>query len=220
MCLRIQDMTQETILLEDAWDPSLTDLVRKTLDPQAVFIDVGANVGYFTLLASTCVGDSGRVLSIEPNPPVAEQLRLNVERSNLSNVIIEQTLCTDSLESYTQTLYLPDQSQLGKASISKSNAGGVESVEVRSSTVDQLIRNHRLQNVTFVKIDVEGAELMVLRGMTETLRQLRPIIVLELEPHLLTQLGTTREEVIDFLSGFSYSTESLGSHANYLARPM
>src|SRR5215813_187731 len=167
MCLRIQDMTQETILLEDIWDPLLTDLVRKTLGPQAIFIDVGANAGYFTLIAAACVGDSGRVLSIEPNPSIADQLRVNVERSRLSNIIIEQTACTDSVETSIETLYIPDESSLGKASLSKSNAGSEESVKVRSATLDQLILDHALEKVTLVKIDVEGAELMVLRGMTE-----------------------------------------------------
>jgi FkbM family methyltransferase len=194
--------------------------VKNNLGPEATFIDVGANAGYFTLIAAACVGDSGRVLSIEPNPSVAEQLRVNVARSKFSNVIIEQTACSDSAENCTETLYLPDDSSLGKASLSQANARSVESVKVRSATLDQLIREHALEKVTFVKIDVEGAELMVLRGMTETLRRLRPIIVLELEPDLLADLGTSTEEVIAFLSGFSYSIVSLGGHENYVCRPM
>jgi len=213
-------MTQETILLEDVWDPLLTDLVRKTLGPQAIFIDVGANAGYFTLIAAACVGDSGRVLSIEPNPSIADQLRVNVERSRLSNIIIEQTACSDSVETSIETLYIPDESSLGKASLSKSNAGSEESVKVRSATLDQLILDHALEKVTLVKIDVEGAELMVLRGMTETLSQLRPIIVLELVPDLLANLGTTKDEVISFLASFSYSTVSMGGHENYVCRPI
>lgn len=217
MRLRIEDMTQETILLEDEWDPLLTNFTRKTLGLSDVFIDVGANAGYFSLIAAKCVGDSGKVLAIEPNPSVAEQLRDNVERNNLSQVIIEQTACSDSPS--TMTLYLPDKSRLGQASLSKSNAGGVKSVLVKSVTLDQLIRDHALNRVTFVKIDVEGAELMVLRGMTETLRRLRPIIVLELVPNLLANLGTTKDEVIAFLSSFSYSIVSMGGHENYLCRP-
>jgi len=218
MLLRIEDMTQETILLEDGWDPLLTQFTRKTLGPGAVFIDVGANVGYFSLIAAQCVGDSGRVVAIEPNPSVADQLKGNVERSKLSNVIIEQTACSDS--SSTLTLYIPDESKLGQASLSKSNAGGVKSVQVRSVTLDQLIRDHALETVTFVKIDVEGAELIVLRGMTDTLRRLRPIIVLELVPDLLVNLGTTKDEVIAFLTSFSYSIVSMGGHENYICRPI
>ena len=218
MQLHIQDMTQETILLEGGWDPLLTDFTKQALAEGSVFIDVGANAGYFTLIAAQCVGNSGKVLSIEPNPSVAKQLRVNVERSRLSNVIIEEVACSDSPS--MMTLYIPDQSKLGQASLSKANAGGIESVEVRSATLDQLILDHTLEKVTFVKIDVEGAELMVLRGMTETLRRSKPIIVLELEPDLLADLGTTKDEVIAFLSSFSYSAVSLGGHANYVCRPM
>jgi hypothetical protein len=85
--------------------------------------------------------------------------------------------------------------------------------------LDQLIADHKLQSVLVVKIDVEGAELLVLRGMTQTLRQLRPIIVLELVPDLLENLGTSKEEVLAFLSDFSYSIVDLGGHENYVARP-
>jgi len=218
MQLRIQDMTQETILLEAGWDPLLTEFTKEALADGSVFIDVGANAGYFTLIAAQCVGDSGKVLSIEPNPSVAKQLKVNVERSRLSNVIIEEAACSDSQSPLT--LYIPDESKLGQASLSKANAGSIESVNVRSVTLDQLILDNALETVTFVKIDVEGAELMVLRGMTETLRRYKPIIVLELEPDLLAELGTTKDDVIGFLSKFSYSTVSLGGHANYVCRPI
>jgi FkbM family methyltransferase len=218
MQLRIQDMTQETILLEGQWDPLLTEFTKQTLTEGSVFVDVGANAGYFTLIAAQCVGHSGKVLSIEPNPAVAQQLKVNVARSSVSNVILEEVACSDSPS--TMTLYIPDESKLGQASLSKTNAGSMESVEVRSAPVDQLILDHALEKVSFVKIDVEGAELMVLRGMTETLRRFKPIIVLELEPDLLADLGTTKDEVIAFLSRFSYSTVSLGGHANYVCRPI
>jgi len=218
MLLSIEDMTQETILLEDEWDPLLSELVKNTLCAGSVFVDVGANVGYFSLLAAHSVGNLGKVLAIEPNPTVANQLRANVERSKLSNVIVEQAACSDSHA--TETLYIPDNNSLGKASLSKVNAGGIASVEVSSTTLDELISNHSLQNVTLVKIDVEGAELMVLRGMTETIKRLRPLIALELEPDLLAHLGTTRDEVIAFVSSFSYSVETLGGHANYVCRPI
>jgi FkbM family methyltransferase len=218
MLLRIEDMTQETILLEDGWDPLLTELTRTSLSPGAVFIDVGANAGYFSLIAAKCVGKSGKVLAIEPNPSVAQQLRGNVKRSNLSNVIVEQVACADSQS--IETLYIPDESSLGKASLSKSNAGGIDSVNVRTTTLDQLILHHGLEKVTFVKVDVEGAELRVLSGMKEALKTFRPIIVLELVPEHLANLGTTKEEVVSFLSSLSYSIETMGSHENYICRPI
>jgi len=87
---------------------------------------------------------------------------------------------------------------------------------VPAQTIDTIVNG---RGVDFLKIDVEGAELMVLRGMTETLKRLRPIIVLELVPDLLANLGTSMEEVIAFLSSFSYSTVSLGGHENYVSRP-
>lgn len=220
MCLEIRDLIQETILLEGVWDPLLTEFVNNNLNTEEVFIDVGANAGYFTLLAARRVQGAGIVLSIEPNPIVAKQLRANVERSNLANVIIEEKVCSDSLQTTIQTLYLHDDSNSGRASLSKSNTAGIENVQVASSTVDQLVQEHGLRHVTLVKIDVEGAELMVLRGMTDTMRHFRPTIVIELEPHLLRGFSATAEDVVSLLSTFGYKVSSLGGHSNYLCRPI
>lgn len=219
MNLNIQDLIQETILLENVWDPLLTNFVTTNLGRDGVFVDIGANAGYFSLLASRCVGEGGKVLAIEPNPNVAEQLKRNITRSNLPNVTVAETACVDTTETTSLTLYLYGVSNSGRASVSRSNAESIESVQVRATTVDQLIREHDLRNLMLIKIDVEGAELMVLKGMQETIKAFKPTIVLELEDDLLKSFSTTTEEVIRFLSNFGYVTTSLGGHANYVSRP-
>jgi FkbM family methyltransferase len=219
MNLNIQDLIQETILLENVWDPLLTNFVTTNLRRDGVFVDIGANAGYFSLLASQCVGSGGKVLAIEPNPIVAEQLKRNIARNNLANVIVAETACVDTTETTSLTLYLYGVSNSGRASVSRSNAESLESVQVRATTADRLIRERDLQDVTLIKIDVEGAELMVLKGMQETIKRFKPTIVLELEDDLLKSFATTTEEVIRFLSEFGYVTLSLGGHANYISRP-
>jgi len=93
--LNARDLVQQTILLESMWDPALTDLVETTLGPGDALINVGAHVGYFTLLASQRVRPAGSVLSIERNPFALKQLRQNVEHSRLRNVRIEDIACRD-----------------------------------------------------------------------------------------------------------------------------
>lgn len=211
MKLSIRDMMQETILLENHWDRLLTQTLNESLKQGDVFIDVGANVGYFSLLAAKRVGETGRVLAIEPNPAVADQLRANVERSKLSNVIVEEVACSEFPDS--MTLYIPKSSV--QASLSPSN-GGTESTEVRCVPLDQL---HDLPKVSFIKIDVEGAELIALKGMRETLVKFRPTIVIELVPHHLENMRTSKEEVIKFLTDLNYSVDSMGAHENYICHP-
>lgn len=217
MRLNARDLVQQTILLEGVWDPALTRLLETNLLPSDQFVDVGAHVGYFTLLASRRVGPTGTVLSIEPNAFAAEQLERNVERSGLRNVLVEHTACGESQK--VVTLYLHDESNSSMASLysAKSLRGG--SVEVPCTTVDHLCKVRKLSRVKLVKIDVEGAELFVLRGMAKVMRDMRPVIVLELHRELLEAVGTPMYVVEAFLREFDYVLEPMEGHSNYTCRP-
>jgi hypothetical protein len=96
MRLNLRDLIQQTILLEGIWDPSLTGFNESTLKPGDVFVDVGAHVGYFTLLAARRVGAAGTVLSVEPNPVALQQLQRHADRSRLRKVLMAHTACADS----------------------------------------------------------------------------------------------------------------------------
>jgi FkbM family methyltransferase len=217
MQLNLRDLIQQTILLEGMWDPALTRLIESTLKPGDVFIDVGAHVGYFTLLAGRRVGPAGVVLSIEPNPVALQQLRKHVERSHLEHVQTAHTACGDSSDPVR--LYLHTESNSSMASLSAANATSGVAVEVACTTLDDLCRAHGLARAHLVKIDVEGAELLVLRGMERILREMRPVIVLELEPHLLSGFGESSASIVTLLNAYDYSVAPLGGHSNYVCRP-
>lgn len=217
MKLNSQDLIQQTILLEGAWDPPLTQLVQSRLGAGDVFIDVGAHVGYFTLLASQRAGPTGTVLAIEPNPVAREQLRENVSRSRLDNVLIEASACGECRT--TVDLHLHTASNSSMASLSTANARGGTTVSVPCTTLDVLCQERGIGRVTLVKIDVEGAELSVLRGMTRILGELRPIIVLELDAQLLAGFGTPLADVLAVFDDFDYVVSPLGGHSNYVCRP-
>jgi len=217
MRLNARDMIQQTILLEGIWDPALTGLIETSLEPGDVFIDVGAHVGYFTLLAARRVTETGTVLSIEPNPAALDQLHQNVDRSGLKNVLVAHSACGDSDEPVR--LYLHTESNSSMASLSAANATGGIGVDVACSTLDDLCADRRITNVRLVKIDVEGAELSVLRGMNRILREMRPIIVLELEPRLLAAFGASTDAIVALLEVYGYRVASLGGHSNYVCRP-
>ncbi len=217
MRLNIRDLVQQTILLEGVWDPALTGFIQSNLSLNDVFIDVGAHVGYFTLLASRRVGPGGRVLSIEPNPFALDQLRQNVARNDLHNVLVEHTACGESRA--VVQLYLHTESNSSMASLYSGSAVGSTGVEVPCTTLDDLCQERGVRRVRLVKVDVEGAELFVLRGMRRIMRELRPAIVLELHPQLLEDVGTPFEAVLALLQDFDYVLEPLGGHANYVCRP-
>jgi FkbM family methyltransferase len=217
MKLDMRDMIQETILLTKLWDPETTEFILDNLSAGNVFVDIGANVGYFTLLAAQRVGDEGRVLCIEPNPSVAGQLRENVERSGLFNVTVVQAACSHTVG--PRVLYLSGISNTGRSSLSAENVDGAECVKVHCVTADGLVQDHGLLRIDVVKIDVEGAEFEVLRGMTDILSRAKPKLVLELEPHLLKSFSVRVEDVVDFVGSYGYRQAAVGKGSNYVFVP-
>jgi FkbM family methyltransferase len=218
MQLDIRELVQETRLLEGIWEPMTTRYVCDSLAPGQVFLDIGANAGYFSLLASRCVGESGRVLAVEPNPAMVKQLRQNTERNGLTNIAIAEAACSDSLED--RNLYVANAYNTGLSSLSRDNLAWTKSVKVTCTTVDLPVEKYGLHRVDLVKIDVEGAELQVLRGMTTVLKRLRPRIIIELIPSLLEGFSTTVAAINEFLAAFHYRTLSLEEHSNYLCVPV
>jgi FkbM family methyltransferase len=218
MQLDIRDLVQETLLLEGTWEPRTTHYVCDSLGPGQVFLDIGANAGYFSLLASHCVGESGMVLAVEPNPAIVKQLRQNTERNGLINIAIAEAACSDSTE--VRNLYVASAYNTGLSSLSRDNLAWTKSVKVTCTTVDLLAEKYGLHRVDLVKIDVEGAELQVLRGMTTVLKRLRPRIIIELIPSLLEGFSTTVDSINEYLATFHYRTLSLEEHSNYLCVPV
>jgi hypothetical protein len=95
MELDARDLVTRSILLDGVWEPRITGVTLAVLQEGSTFIDVGAHVGYYSLLASTQVGPAGRVIAIEPNPHTLERLWRNIRLNNSTNIAVEEVACTE-----------------------------------------------------------------------------------------------------------------------------
>lgn len=216
MYLDPKDYLQREILCNGEWEAEETDFIRSALRAGQVFIDVGANIGYFTLLAAKIVGEHGSVPSIEPNSFAASRVREHLNQNNLQNVFLERVACSDCEQ--VGILYLDNKSNCAASSLSSKNAAGL-GVSVKCRTVDQLVKKYRLKRVDLIKIDVEGAELSVLRGMASTLKCFKPILLMELEPQLLWGFGVKISDVVNYLTSIDYVPSPIKGSKNYLFSP-
>ena len=155
-------------ILNGTYEREQTRLFERHLRPGATVLDVGAHVGYYTLLSSVLVGGEGRVHAFEPNPANAEFLRRHVRINRLSNVHVEQAAVSDTAG--TARFDFGTGSGTGRLA----DAGALE---VRTVRLDDHCAQHGLAP-SALKIDVEGAELVVLEGARETLARHRPVIFL------------------------------------------
>jgi FkbM family methyltransferase len=196
----------ERVLMEKTFEPDIVELVKQHLDPQKDVIDVGANVGFYTVLFSKILNEDNKVLAIEPTPLVLGYLRRNIERNGCTkSVLIFEGIATNSKGDYrlNTIVGMEEFSSIGK--IVHSYVAEKKSVPlaVKGDTIDNLVYNLGLRP-GFIKVDVEGAEYWVLTGAVSTIKEYRPIIVFELSENLLASCGTTPQMVLDFLQQYNY----------------
>lgn len=165
------------LVLEGGGEPEVQAALVEHLRPGMTFYDVGANIGFFSLLAAQLVGPAGRVVSFEADPEIAGRLRENAARNSFSWITVEQqAVCAEPHDVFFQ-----------RADPAKSPDRGVGRVIAQPSSDTIRVRGVSLDDYSwaqtlpdFVKCDVEGSEVEVFRGAERLLRKKRPTILCEI----------------------------------------
>jgi FkbM family methyltransferase len=163
------------------YEPQTTQYFRRHLGRGSVFADVGANHGYFTILAAALVGEEGRVFAFEPNPPVYEQLVQHVRLNRFDErVVLLQEALSDTAGDGRRLFVsnCPGNSGLSsltpaEESIAAGSLSADRTIPVRTDTFDRWLAAAGVERVDLVKIDTEGAEAHVVRGMSKALQEKR-----------------------------------------------
>ena len=158
-------------------ETSVQEAMVRHLGPGDVLLDVGANLGFFSLLGSRLVGSQGHVYALEPVPENALAIRRHAELNLVENVSVMELAAAQSPG--TGRLQLVDDRSWSKLEGYGDHPGTEQVLEVELVSIDQLVEAGTLPAPSLVKIDVEGAELDVLRGMKATLERARPAVICE-----------------------------------------
>lgn len=184
-------------------------LLKRLLKPGLIFVDVGANVGLFTLMAANHV-ETGEVHAFEPYRGHLERLRRNLRLNGFDNVIVN-AVGLSNLDA-TEELFIPDTAGVsgnsGAASIYHPTDTTKEHVteKVQIMKFDDYVAQQGLHNIDIVKLDVEGAELDVLEGSVGSIDKYQPSFVMEVNQSCLNRAGRTTEEVFNFWERRGYAT--------------
>jgi FkbM family methyltransferase len=160
-------------------ESSVQEALVRHLGRGGAFYDIGANVGFFSLLGARLVGlDQGRVYAFEPAPDNAEAIRRNAELNGAGNI----SVITKAVAAQTGVarLQIVDDQSWSKLVETGEHPNRQEEIEVETAALDDLLARREILPPTVVKIDVEGAELSVLAGMRRTIEEHRPTIICEL----------------------------------------
>ena len=185
----------------DYYEPELLYLER-VLSPGKVFVDAGANFGIYTLLASKIVGEAGRVISFEPSSRVFPVLRRNITLNGFKNVLAFPIALTD--KPGRARLYY--HSAVGCDSLGKdaSFEQDAHAEDICTESLDDALKQTSIGRVDVIKMDVQGAEELALRGANEIVSSMRPIVIFEFFPEGAISLGLSPNGPWDFLEGHGY----------------
>ncbi len=200
LSLHLEDWIQQNIYFLGSYEERGLHFLESYLRPGDVFIDVGANIGLYTLLAAQRVGPGGRVCSFEPVPGTAARLRQQVALNELTNITVEELAVSDAPG--TVPIYLPPAGNSGMASLFAYTDELRAPVAVAATTLDAY--THGWPAVRLVKMDIEGAEWLALQGMQQLLATQRPALLLELEPTILRSMGHSAAAIGQWLAAFGY----------------
>jgi len=191
-----QDLIQRYLYLFGAWEPNMTGWLQRRLKPGDGFIDIGANVGVFSVLASQLVGDEGQVVAIEASPVFHHRLLQQSRLNGCRNIRAVNAAVSDSRE--TLTFVLASSHNMGANSIVPYDGPAEATFETEARPLPELLDSSEVANARVIKIDVEGAEGSVVRGLAPILDKLRPDgeITVEVTPERMAQLGDSADELL------------------------
>jgi len=225
----LRDSIAREVCFTGMYEPQETAVVRAILKPGMSFVDVGANWGYFTLLAAHLVSAQGRILSLEPDPRLFRKLETNAAMNRREQVRVLQTAAADTPGSLTLVGFDEAQGNFGLSRIvgegdahlftdAKCTNLSIENgllprsqkdecplFRVLARPLDDLLVEAGFDSVDLLKMDIEGAEGMALEGMRQTLkgRRIRHLL-LELHPAQLAERGQSATDIIQQLRGYGY----------------
>lgn len=169
-----------------------------------VFVDIGACFGYHTVSSASRVGPAGQVYALEPQPDMFAALQNNLLGNELSNVRADHLALSDQAE--TLQLYRFADLGIGHTSISSQGRKVSQVISIPALTLDAYVEGRGIKNVTLIKLDVEGAELKILRGATGLLRaSTPPMWIIEINDETAGACGYHPRDLLAVLAQHGYS---------------
>lgn len=201
-----------SIYLLGSFEPATVRAYRDIVQSGDIVLDIGANVGAHTLPLAALVGKAGRVIAFEPTAFAARKLAANLALNPelAARIAVQQVMLVASSADVLAPALFSSWPLADAGEVHQKHKGKLmDTAGARAETLDQMVSRLGLEKVDFVKLDVDGHELAVLRGGQETLMRFKPKIVMELAPYIHAEHGYSFEELVLLLSRAGYLFRNL-----------
>jgi len=197
MYLKKQSFVSWKLSQEGIYEETETRYVMDQIKEGQIVLDIGANIGYYTLIFANLVGKKGHVFAFEPEPDNFDVLKKNVETNNYKNTTTENLAVSNKIGNIK--LYL-SKSNVGQHKIFPSKMTSDDYVNVNVTTIDEYFKLSDLYDkISFIKIDVEGAEMSVLQGMDKLLEKNRLTLLMEFDLKQMIENNISPQDLLNFL---------------------
>ncbi|MBN1133285.1 MAG: FkbM family methyltransferase [Bacteroidales bacterium] len=213
---KLDDWIQQQIFFFGIYDQAGIRFLKKNLKPDDTFIDAGANIGIYSLSASAILKKEtgGRIYAFEPVGELFAQLQKNILLNGADGITpVKAALYNENTKI---DLYRSGRENLGMSSILHHDheSGTIETVE--AVRLDDFIEQNRIKRVNLLKLDIEGAELYALKGMSGCLRTFRPVLLVEINDNILEGKSVSTSETFTFLTCLGYAPYVLQTSGDVL----
>ena len=196
--------TSRAIFVTGVYDPNELSLLARVLKLGMTFVDAGANMGLYTLFPAKNVGESGKVLAIEPSQREVGIIRRNLGLNQLSNVVVAPVALSNraaDLELLVAPIEKSGHNTLGSFGF---DTPLDHRERVQGARLDDLVREQKIERVDVLKMDIEGGEEAALRGAAETIRAHHPVLFLELSHRSLQHQNSSAARLLELVAHYGY----------------
>jgi FkbM family methyltransferase len=198
------------------YDNALNNLIENIIKPGSICMDIGANIGHITLHIARKVAPSGLVFAFEPAPNIFYKLQQNIQRNNLEGLIIANQLALSNNNSTTLLAYPNDFAEnQGLGSIVNINNELVKKkLIIHTKTIDSFVQENSIKKLDFLKIDIQGAEILLLEGGIKTFTVFSPDLAIEISPTDLKCFNKNSKDLTKILSEYKYNIFEINTNGS------
>jgi FkbM family methyltransferase len=213
-----KDFTIGFMLRGGIVEQAVSDAAERILQKDDVVFDIGANLGYTAVHFADLVGSQGKVFAFEPDPELATRLEIVQDLNSLPQLVVRREAV--SRERGQAQFFIGEESYLGRLADSSEVGTSNRLITVSTMSVDRLVADEGIARVALVKIDVEGGELNVLYGMSETLRRHKPMLLIEFHSSELEERGISFLKERGYQCGLLNRARPPEERCHHLCRPL
>lgn len=199
MVLRPGEWIQQHIWFLGTYDPKGLRFLKKYLRKDHVFIDIGANIGVFSLVASDL---AGKVVAFEAVPKVAALLREHLKMNEIGNVEVAEMAVYERKTELS--FFLSSERNLGMSSMFHHDTESSVKIRVPAVSLDEYLEERNIEQADLIKMDIEGGEYFALKGMQNVLERFSPAILMEISHEVLKNTPDTPGQIFSFMKARNY----------------